>query len=65
MIGMSDNHIVESFKESFSPELELKLLEIYDMDTAIVKSCILLLLLKSELSQAASSSMLAQKAESQ
>ena len=52
---MSHDQILENFKESFPPKVEYQLLEMDDIDIAVVKAGGLVLLFKTELWQAASS----------
>ena len=59
MLGMSDSHILEHFKEPFPLKIESQLLERHDIDTAIVKEQVFVLVFKTELLQAANPSMLA------
>ena len=59
MIGMSDKQILDYFTESFLANIESQLLDIEDMDMAIVKAVALALLLKLELPQATCSTILA------
>ena len=58
MVGMSDDQILEHFKESFLPRIEPQLLEVDDIDATIVKPRVLLLLFKVRFPQVTSSSML-------
>ena len=46
---MSDEQVLEHFKEEFSPKVKAQLLETDDIDTAMGKARVLVLLFKSEL----------------
>ena len=54
---MLGEQVLEHFKESFAPKIESYLLKINDIDTAIGKARVLVLLFKSELPQFTSSLM--------
>ena len=65
MIGTSYDHIFKKFKESFAPKIESQLVEMADIDAAIVKARGLVLLSKSELLYDASSLVLAHTANTE
>ena len=48
MLGMSDEQLLENFKEAFPFKIEVVLLEINNVDTAIGKAKVLILLFKHE-----------------
>ena len=56
---MSDEKILENVMESFSSKIESQQLEIHNTEVPLGKTLIHALLFKSELSEAASSSILA------
>ena len=59
IMGLSDERVLENFKEAFPSKIEAHILKKDDIDTAIGKARGLVLLFKSELPQSMSSSVLA------
>ena len=57
MIGMSDKQVLEHFKETLLPNKEAQLFEIHDINIAIGKARVLIILFNLELPWAKSSSM--------